>query len=672
MRKSKNIRRILVANRGEIAKRILCTTQKLGIESIIATTQEEGIPAYANQALQTVILKGETMIETWLNIDQWIEIAQQTDCDAIHPGYGFLSENADFALACEKTGIVFIGPGSGLIRMMGNKQNAREFVRKLGIPVPEAILVSSLEETNQFHSFPAILKAPSGGGGKGMIQVKNRTELQRIFPNSFTEIQRYSNDKQIILEQLIENARHIEVQILADVHGNIVHLFERECSVQRRHQKIIEEAPASILNDESRKKIIDFAVQIVRKSDYYNAGTVEFLMDINKNFYFLEMNTRIQVEHPVTEMITGIDIVEQQIRIAENKVLPFSQSDIRKNGHAIEVRLCAENPKLDFTPTPGIIEFVEFPKLPGLRVETFLDEKTPILPDYDSMLAKLIVWGNDRSEALRKLEQVLNESTIFGIETNLAYLQKILKHTDFATNNISTQWQKQNHLNILQTIQDEFNSIAEKPEIVAAFAMLFYFGLNEKQSSTNLPTKGRWRLSPEINFLFQQKEIKSIVYEKPHDNWTIITKLFTIELKYFDIQKKMISFEFQNYRQKFFWYTETPFVVNLSTQNHFFKAENPVLKHLQHKPSDKQDNFQKYLQSTLYGKIVDIKARKGSSIHKGEVLLVIESMKMENQIIAAFDGAIDEILVKQGTQIIPGQLLLTFSNVLNITNKYDK
>ncbi len=668
MLKTRNIRRILIANRGEIAKRILCTTQKLGIESVVASTLEEGMPTYANQAHQTVTLKGNTMIETWLNIDQWIEIAQQTACDAIHPGYGFLSENTDFALACEKAGIVFIGPGSELIRMMGNKQNAREFIRKLGIPVPEAIFVSSLEETNQFHSFPAILKAPSGGGGKGMIQVENRTELQRIFANSFAEIQRYSNDKQIILEQLIENARHIEVQILADVHGNIVHLFERECSVQRRHQKIIEEAPASILCNESRKKITDFAIEIIRKSGYYNAGTVEFLMDINKNFYFLEMNTRIQVEHPVTEMITGIDIIEQQIRIAENKVLPFSQSDIRKNGHAIEVRLCAENPKLDFAPTPGIIEFAKFPKLSGLRIETFLDGKTLILPDYDSMLAKLIVWGNDRPEALQKMERTLNESTILGIETNLTYLLEILKHEDFAANNISTQWQKQNHQNILQAIENEFNSIAKKPEVVAAFAMLFYFGLNERQSQKNLPTKGRWRLSPEVNFHFQQKKIRSIIHEKPPNSWTIITNLFTIELKNFDIQKKMTTFEYQNYRHIFFWSVETPFIVNLSIQNHFFKAKNPVLKYLQRKSSNKQNNFQKDLQSPLYGRIVDIMVNKGNRIHKGEVLLVIESMKMENQITAAFDASIGEILVEQGAKIIPGQPLLTFTNILNTYN----
>ena len=374
-----------------------------------------------------------------------LETACITGCDSVHPGFGFLSENAKFAKMCEESNIKFIGPSYKIIELMGNKSNSKQLMKKAGVPVIPGSngAITSLRDAISFSNkigYPVLLKASAGGGGKGIRKVESALELEKAYNLVKQEAKAAFNDDEVYIEKFIENPRHVEIQILADEHGNIVHLGERDCSIQRRNQKILEETPSTILDENLREKMGKAAIKVVKASNYTNAGTIEFLVDKNKNFYFMEMNTRIQVEHPITEMVTGIDIVKEQLRIASGKSLSFTQKDISFRGHSIECRINAENPELNFRPCPGQIKELNLPGGNGVRIDTAVYMGYTIPPMYDSMIAKIIIHAEDRKSAIRKMKRALEECVIEGIDTNVDFLYSILDNEKFKLGNFDTSF----------------------------------------------------------------------------------------------------------------------------------------------------------------------------------------------------------------------------------------
>ena len=440
-----SISSILVANRGEIAVRIIRTCRVLGIETILASSEADKDSAAARLADRTIVI-GPPPSSTYLNVTALIDAAIQSEAQALHPGYGFLSEKPELAHGCEENGIVFIGPKAEHIRNLGNKLAARALAAKCGVPtIPGSDMVNTYDKaltTAEEIGFPIIIKAAAGGGGRGMkiVNEEDRERLRQLFEEAAAEAAAAFGDGTLYIEKYIENARHIEVQVLGDKHGSVIHLGERDCSTQRRHQKLIEEAGAPGISDELRKEIQDAAVRLVKNISYENAGTVEFVLDCDtQRFYFLEMNTRIQVEHPVTEMVTGIDIVREQISIASGEKLRYEQDDVKFTGHSIECRINAENPFGGFVPTPGVITRWEIPQGPGVRVDThcFHGYKVPFF--YDSLVAKIIVHGDDREHARRRMLAALDELTVEGISTTAPFLSKVLESSDFAEGRVNTR-----------------------------------------------------------------------------------------------------------------------------------------------------------------------------------------------------------------------------------------
>ena len=440
-----SISRILIANRGEIAVRIIRTCRVLGIETVLAASETDRESAAAGLADKTVVT-GPPHASTYLNIPAIIKAAKETGAQALHPGYGFLSEKPELASACEENGIIFIGPKAEHIRKMGNKLEARSLAAECGVPVLQGSgkvdSFDDLRSTAERIGYPIIIKAAAGGGGRGMktVDADNSGDIKRIFEEASAEASSAFGDKTLYIEKFIANARHIEVQVLGDMHGNAVHLGERDCSTQRRHQKLIEETCAPNITEQLRSEIHNAAVTLVRSISYENAGTVEFVYDCDEQrFYFLEMNTRLQVEHPVTEMVTGIDIVKEQINIAGGGILPFTQSDIHFNGHSIECRINAEDPFNDFRPSPGVITTWEIPQGPGVRVDTHCRSGYMAPIYYDSLIAKVVTHGSDREQARRRMYCALDEFRADGISTTVPFLMKVLETPDFVSGNVTTR-----------------------------------------------------------------------------------------------------------------------------------------------------------------------------------------------------------------------------------------
>ncbi|MBQ8278952.1 MAG: acetyl-CoA carboxylase biotin carboxylase subunit [Roseburia sp.] len=435
------LKRILIANRGEIALRIIRCCRELDIETVVvySTADENSLPVML--ATHSICIGPAKASESYLKEDVIIETAIKMGCDAIHPGYGFLSENARFARKCEENGIVFIGPSAEIIEKMGDKQAARELMQKSNVPtVPGSKgLVSTVEEALEVAEqvgYPVLIKASAGGGGKGMRRAYSKDELEKAFETAKSEAKAAFGDDSMYVEKLIVNPHHIEFQILADKHGNVTYLGERDCSIQRRNQKLLEESPSKILSPELRAEMGDVAVRAAKAAGYYSAGTIEFVLDDNNNFYFIEMNTRIQVEHPVTEQITGIDLIKEQIRIAAGMKLSHMQEDITIKGHAIECRINAES--------TGKIDFLHFPAGQGVRVDSHLFTGCEVTPYYDSMLAKIIVTGDTRLEAIRRMRRALEELIIEGVKTNAEFMHLLTYHKDFIKGNYNTSFWDEN------------------------------------------------------------------------------------------------------------------------------------------------------------------------------------------------------------------------------------
>jgi acetyl-CoA carboxylase biotin carboxylase subunit len=440
---SKMFKKILIANRGEIAVRIIRACHEMGIATVAVYSDVDRASLHVRKSDEAYFIGQAAASESYLRIDKIIDAAKRSGAEAIHPGYGFLSENAKFAQACADSGLKFIGPSPHSMQMMGSKTRARQEMERAGVPfVPGTSRgLSSPEEGEEVAGrigYPVMLKAASGGGGKGMRLVHTREELRSALESAQSEAQRSFGDSEVYIEKAIINPRHIEMQILADEHGNTVWLGERECSIQRRHQKVLEESPSAIVDPDMRRRMGEVAVKVAQAASYTNAGTIEFLVDQQKNFYFLEMNTRLQVEHPVTELTTGLDLVHLQIRIAAGEKLPFTQSDVEIRGHAIECRIYAEDPDNNYFPSPGKITLLLSPSGPGIRRDSGMYEGWTVPVDYDPLLAKLIGYGTDRQQAIMRLQRALGEYFVAGIKTNISLFQRILDEADFQAGKLDT------------------------------------------------------------------------------------------------------------------------------------------------------------------------------------------------------------------------------------------
>jgi len=440
-----NIKKVLIANRGEIALRIMRSCREMGISTVAVFSEADRNAPFVRYADEAVCIGPPASSQSYLNGKKIIEVCKQLKVDAIHPGYGFLSENAEFAREVGKSGIIFIGPPAEAMEMMGDKLSAKATAKKHNIPmVPgtEGAIndIKAAIKVAKEIGFPILIKASAGGGGKGMRVVEKESELEEEVKRASSEAKSAFGDGAVFIEKYVEKPRHVEIQILADTHGNVVYLFERECSVQRRHQKVVEEAPSTVLTPEIRKKMGECAVNLSKACGYVGAGTVEFLVDAKKNFYFLEVNTRLQVEHPVTEMITGIDLVKEQIKVAQGEKLSFKQEDLKISGHAIEVRVYAEDPANNFLPDIGKLISYKVPQGSGIRVDDGFEEGMDIPIYYDPMIAKLIAFGKDREEAISRLIRAIDEYKIIGVETTLPFCKFVLKHEAFVSGHFDTHF----------------------------------------------------------------------------------------------------------------------------------------------------------------------------------------------------------------------------------------
>jgi len=484
------IRKVLVANRGEIAVRVMRTCHEQGIATVAVFSEPDRTAPHVQLADEAYLLGPAPSSESYLKQDKILAVAQASGADAIHPGYGFLSENADFAEACAEAGVTFIGPSPEAIRAMGDKTAARTLMEKAGVPMapgtPDAIAdVEEAAAAAEDIGYPVLIKAAAGGGGKGMRIVREVGEIKRAVEMAQSEAQSAFGDGRVFVEKYIDQPRHIEIQILADMHGQTVHLFERECSIQRRHQKVVEEAPSPVVTPELRERMGQAAVEAAKACDYFGAGTVEFLVDSDRNFYFMEMNTRLQVEHPVTEWISGVDLVAEQLRVAEGRALTLTQEDLQIHGHAIECRIYAEDPASGFLPDPGPLHRHAPPAGPGVRVDAGVEEGGEVLIHYDPMISKLTTWGPTRQAAIRRMDRALAEYAIAGVRTTIPFCRFVMQHEGFRKGEMSTHF-----------VDQEFTPEALRPtaevlhRAVAVAAVLAH--ANQEQAAEHLsPVNGK-------------------------------------------------------------------------------------------------------------------------------------------------------------------------------------
>lgn len=634
------IRKLLISNRGEIASRIIRSAHDMGISCVAIYTEADTNTPYVREADQAFKLS-----DTYLNAKEILEIAKKNDVDAIHPGYGFLSENANFANSVKKAGIKWVGPSANAIKKMGDKLTAKTLAEKVGVPT---LPMGTSSKDAKNIGYPILVKAAAGGGGKGMRIVDDAKDLKDSIASAEREAEGGFGDKRVFLERYIERSRHIEVQILGDSYGNLVHLGERECSIQRRHQKIIEESPSPMVSDSMRREMGEAALKLASKLKYESAGTVEFLVDEKtKEFWFLEVNTRLQVEHPVTEEVTGIDLVKEQLRIADGEELGFDQSDVDWFGSSIEVRLYAEDPGNDFLPVTGKLIKFEPANNPLVRWDVGIETGSIITSDFDPMLAKVISYGETRIEAANKLVLALKNSHFGGMKTNREFLISILESKEFLKGATTTDFIKKVKLNNeLGLSEDEINDYAK-------LAALWIQGKNRNEASVLTNMESGWN---NARLPFQEVKLK-------------INELET-------------SIKYKNTRNNIFKFADKKNGVVFEWQNNFIDAEISGSRYRSKVSRDKDllllhtyrgDVLFKILpkfkiqeigivegglNAPMPGKVVEVKIKKGSSVKKGDTLVILEAMKMEHKVSAPANGKISKILISQGDQVENGQTLV--------------
>ncbi len=648
-------RKVLIANRGEIACRIIKTARRMGIETIAIYSTADQDALHVKLADSAFCIGPPEASKSYLNVDAIIHVALANQAEAIHPGYGFLSENPQMALACQNANLTFIGPSVDAILVMGSKQLAKKRLENTQVPITPGYHGADQSDEDLHREaerlgFPVLIKAANGGGGKGMRTVHKSADFLKDLAGARREAQRSFADDTIIIEKLISNPRHVEIQIMADNHHNIVHLFERDCSIQRRHQKIIEEAPAFHLPETLRQELAKAAIEVARTIDYRGAGTVEFLVDTQFDFYFMEMNTRLQVEHPVTEMITGLDLVEWQFKIAANEPLPLQQKDIKGKGHAIECRVYAEDPHHDFIPSIGQIQFLKEPTGEGIRIDSGVGLKSHITMHYDPMIAKLITWGDSREEALQRLRGALKHYHIRGVKTNLPFLQAIVNHPSFIKAAISTNFLSQYPLSY--------------PEPDLRLTLLFaasfdYLCLLQDNDSLYQDTfawqmhlKSHWPM----HYIIHEKSFLVVVHPINHCELTLDLLDETVTLK---VTGTMHKLDIDDGKQS--WHA---LVENLSDKLVFYTEEGSLVvdRFDWQKVSTEQSFLNKQLTAPMTSTIVAILKNKGEKIKMGERLIVLEAMKMEHTIHAPKDGFVDDIFYEVGAQVAEGVELVSIKD----------
>ncbi len=643
--------KILIANRGEIACRIINTARRLGIESVAVYSTADRDSLHVSMADSAYCVGQPAASASYLNIDAIIAAAIESGAQAIHPGYGFLSENPAMARACADAGIVFIGPSVSALETMGSKQLAKQLLEKTEVKLTPGYHGSDqsdarLRKEAENLGFPVLLKAANGGGGKGMRAVNHLSEFEQALASARRESMSCFGDDTMLIEKLIRNPRHVELQIMADNHGQVVHLFERDCSIQRRHQKIIEEAPAPDLSPALRIDMAEAAIAVARAINYRGAGTVEFLVDAGEHFYFMEMNTRLQVEHPVTEMITGLDLVEWQLRIAANEPLPRSQVQIHAHGHAMECRIYAEDPQHDFIPSIGQLHFLETPAGDGIRVDSGVTRDSVISQYYDPMIAKLIVWGETREEARQRLVQALKHYYIGGVKTNIPFLQAIVTHPEFISVQLSTDFLGQARI--------EMPSPSPQQALFMA-AGIDYLDTITTHDSLRADTFG-WQMHLhrhwDVRYIIQDKEYTVRISPVSADQVTLALDHLTVTWRihrtgnklHIDDGKQRLHSVVESFGSKLTIYTDSAPVT--------IARFDPQHAGMDHTVGGGQ------LTAPMPATVVAIMKAIGDRIKTGDCLMVLEAMKMEHTIHAPADGLLKDIFYDIGAQVNEGAQLV--------------
>ncbi|CEO17278.1 Acetyl-/propionyl-coenzyme A carboxylase alpha chain [Rickettsia monacensis] len=658
--------KILIANRSEIAVRIIRTLKKMGIKSVAVYSEADTNSMYVQHADEAYYIGDSPATESYLSIKNIISAIRESGASAVHPGYGFLSENPNFANILKREGVVLIGPSAGTIKKMGDKIEAKKIAIEAGVSTVPGYMgtindVKQAVDIAKEIGFPVIVKAAAGGGGRGMRVVNNPAEMANAFESAKLEAANSFSDDRLFIEKLIQTPRHIEIQLIADQYGNSVCLGERECSIQRHHQKVIEEAPSSFITEDIRQEMYRQVISLSQKVGYYSAGTVEFIVDSNKNFYFLEMNTRLQVEHPVTELITGIDIVEEMIKIAAGEKLSFTQDDVKLKGWAFESRICAENPSRGFLPSSGrIIAYSEPAKSPNIRIDTGIGLGGEVSMFYDSMIAKLCTYGETREQAIEVMRSALSSYIINGIAHNISFLEAVMLHPRFVSGDISTAF-------IQEEYPDGFSGASLTSEVTTVFlatAIFIYISEQRRASliSGNINNQAnkigtRWvvtiddklfpvLITPVENGYNIRHESDRIYIRS---NWNLGNELFTAI-----INGKKTNVKIENIRTGYL----------LSHAGISVKAfvRSPRISELEALMVSKvvvEESSE--LQAPLSGQIAAIKVKEGQEVTAGQEIMILTAMKMENLILAERDGKIAKIFVNEKDNVVRGQVLLEFA-----------
>jgi len=657
--------KILIANRGEIACRVIKSARRLGIQSVAVYSEADAASRHVTLADEAVAIGPAPARDSYLKAERIIEAAMRSGAQAVHPGYGFLSENADFAEACAAAGLTFIGPPPAAIRAMGSKGEAKRIMEQAGVPlVPgyhgEAQDDATLATAADGIGYPVLLKASLGGGGKGMRVVESSGEFAAALASARREASAAFGDEQMIIERYLQRPRHVEIQVFADTQGNVVHLFERDCSVQRRHQKVLEEAPAPGLDPERRAAMGAAAIEAARAIGYTGAGTVEFIVDSDGSFYFMEMNTRLQVEHPVTELVTGQDLVEWQLRVAAGETLPATQDALRLNGHAIEARIYAEDPTRDFLPATGHLAHLRFPEAgPHLRIDTGVRQADTVSIHYDPMIAKLIVWDRDRDAALRRLQAALRDTQVVGVTTNLDFLATIAAHPRYADGSIDTGFVDRNRDRLiapLTPLSDTVLALASLDVLVRRAAAAAAAAARCADPHSPWHRTDGWRLNEDnhqqLSFRIDGEEREVTVHYRD-DHYLVDTPSGSIAASgHIDATGDLVA-----------TLAGTRLTVTVVRDGAdltlLYRGERHRL-HL-HDPgaaSDDEEVAGGGLTAPMPGKVVAIQVAVGDVVKRGAPLLILEAMKMEHTIVAPADGSVAEIRFAVGDQVDDGDALL--------------
>jgi 3-methylcrotonyl-CoA carboxylase alpha subunit len=659
--------KILIANRGEIACRVMRTAKALGVTCVAIYSDPDESALHVQRADKAYRVGPAPSRESYLNIPRIIEIAKQTQCEAIHPGYGFLSENPLFAKACAEAGIIFIGPSVEALIAMGSKQTAKQLLENSEVPLlpgyqGKAQDLPTLSQAADTIGYPVLIKPAAGGGGKGMHVVNARDEFAEALARAQREATASFNDATVIIEKYLQKPRHIEVQIFGDTHGNVVHLFERDCSLQRRHQKIIEETPAQHLPPAIRQALCHAAIKVAEKIKYVGAGTVEFLLDANQQFYFMEMNTRLQVEHPVTEKITGFDLVAWQLQIALGERLPVAQEDIQAQGHAIELRLCAEDTHHDFFPASGQLQHLVFPtENKHVRIDSGLTAGQIISPFYDSMIAKIILWDETRSACIHRAKRALAETQLLGVNSNCNFLQAMLQHPQFQKAEVNTHFIEENN-----TLLQQADAPTAEHYVLAA--LLYQRQLQTSPSHIQSPweIKDNWHLNlPRQQTVIFKGHTGNITVLVQAGNKELVCHLSGLLPTTTTLLIQSINNECSHFHVVFDNHTAQGNVIWREPSCHLFIAGFHYELTLWDPARDYQQQDQKagHLQAPMPGSVVAIFVEPGQRVRAGERLIVIEAMKMEHTIHAPADGIVSAIYFKVGQQVMEGAELIAMGEL---------